>query len=45
MGPLMQKLMGGMASAEEAKAFGAHWQDRVARIFENTASVVRVQEV
>ncbi len=45
MGPLMQKLMGGMATPEEAKAFGAHWQDRVKRIFENTASVVRVEEV
>jgi hypothetical protein len=45
MGPLMQKLMGGMATPEEAKAFGAHWQDRVKRIFENTASVVRVEEI
>jgi len=45
MGPLMQKLMGGMATPEEAKAFGAHWQDRVKRIFENTASVIKVVEV
>lgn len=45
MGPLMQKIMGGMATPEEAKAFGAHWQDRVRRIFENTSSVVKVVKV
>lgn len=45
MGPLMQKLMGGMATPEEAKAFGAHWQDRVARIFDNTSKVIKVVEL
>jgi len=45
MGPLMQKLMGGTATPEEAKAFGAHWQDRVKRIFENLDDVVQVEKV
>ena len=45
MGDLMQKMMGGMASAEEAKEFGELWQDRVKRVFENIDSVVRVVEV
>ncbi|MCK4874298.1 MAG: hypothetical protein KAR81_03365 [Sulfurimonas sp.] len=45
MGPLMQKMMGGMASQDEVKEFGNLWQDRVKRIFENTSSVVRVVEV
>jgi len=42
MGPLMQKLMGGVATPEEAKEFGAVWQDRVKRIFENIPSVISV---
>lgn len=45
MGPLMQKMMGGMASEDEVKEFGNLWQDRVKRIFENSASVVTVVEV
>ncbi len=39
---LMQKMMGGMASKEEAKEFGALWQDRVERIMANIPSVIRV---
>ena len=42
MGPLMQKMMGGTASPEEAKEFGSLWQDRVKRIFENIDSVIKV---
>jgi len=42
MGPLMQKLMGGVATPEEAKEFGDVWQDRVKRIFENIPSVISV---
>lgn len=39
---LMQKMMGGMASKEEAKEFGVLWQDRVERIMANIPSVIRV---
>ena len=42
MQQLMQKMMGGMANAAEAKEFGELWQDRVKRIFENMPSVVKV---
>jgi len=42
MQPLMQKMMQGMASQEEIKAFGDAWQDRVKRIFENIDSVIKV---
>jgi formylmethanofuran dehydrogenase subunit E len=45
MQPLMQKMMQGTASPEEVKEFGALWQDRVKRIFENIDSVVKVEEV
>ena len=45
MGPLMQKLMGGVATPEEAKEFGNVWQDRVKRIFENIDGVIKVVEV
>lgn len=45
MQQLMQKIMGGVASAQEAKEFGELWQDRVKRIFENKSSVIRVVEV
>jgi len=45
MGPLMQKMMGGLAEPSEIKEFGELWQDRVKRIFENTNSVVKVVEV
>lgn len=39
---LMQKMMGGMATKEEAKEFGTLWQDRVERIMANIPSVIRV---
>ncbi len=42
MQPLMQKMMGGMATPAEAKEFGELWQDRVKRIFENMPTVVKV---
>ena len=45
MQTLMQKMMQGDATPEELKEFGALWQDRVARIFENLDSVVTVKEV
>jgi hypothetical protein len=38
---LMQKIMQGVATLEDKKAFGEAWQDRVRRIFENSSSVVR----
>ncbi len=42
---LMQKMMQGLATPDELKEFGALWQDRVKRIFENISEVVRVEEV
>ena len=45
MMPLMQKLSSGEASPEDVKAFGALWQDRVKRIFENLSEVVEVVEI
>ena len=45
MQPLMGKMMKGLASADELKEFGALWQDRVKRIFENLDEVVQVEEV
>jgi hypothetical protein len=45
MQQLMQKMMGGMANKDEIKEFGALWQDRVKRIFENKTSVVKVIEL
>ncbi len=45
MQPLMGKMMQGQASKEELKEFGALWQDRVKRIFENLDEVVQVEEV
>jgi hypothetical protein len=42
---LMQKLGSGEASPEDVKEFGALWQDRVQRIFENIDAVVEVSEV
>ena len=41
----MQKMMQGIASENELKEFGALWQDRVKRIFENLDSVVSVREL
>ncbi len=45
MQPLMGKMMQGEASSDEVKEFGALWQDRVQRIFENIESVVQVKEI
>ncbi len=45
MQTLMQKMAQGNASDDEVKEFGVLWQDRVKRIFENLAEVVRVEEV
>ena len=42
MMPLMQKMMQNMASDNEIKEFGALWQDRVKRIFENADKVIKV---
>lgn len=44
MQPLMGKMMQGLATPEELKEFGALWQDRVKRIFENLDKVVQVEE-
>jgi len=41
---LMQKLGSGNATPEDVKEFGALWQDRVKRIFENLDAVVEVIE-
>jgi len=40
MMPLMQKLLSGVASAEETKEFGALWQERVEKIFQNRDKVI-----
>ena len=45
MQPLMMKMMQGSASSDELKEFGALWQDRVKRIFDNLDKVIKVQEV
>ncbi len=45
MMPLMQKTMQGTASKEEMKRFGALWQERVERIFENKEQVISVTEL
>ena len=42
---LMQKMMQGLATKEDIKAFGEAWQDRVKRIFENTKDVIKVVEL
>ena len=42
---LMQKLSSGDARPEEVKEFGALWQERVQRIFENLEVVVEVNEL
>ena len=42
MQPLMQKVMQGVATAEEFKEFGELWQDRVERICKNPQAVVKV---
>jgi len=48
MQPLMQKVMGGMASAEEKKEFGKLWQERVKKIlidFKDDEEVCKVVEI
>jgi len=45
MQTLMQKMMQGSATGDEVKEFGALWQDRVKRIFENLDEVVYVEEL
>jgi len=45
MMPLMQKTMQGAASKEEMQQFGALWQARVERIFENSEKVITVKEL
>ena len=45
MMPLMQKLTSARATASEVEKFGALWQDRVKRIFENISEVVEVTEL
>ncbi|MCD6432617.1 MAG: hypothetical protein J7L21_01115 [Sulfurimonas sp.] len=45
MQPLMQKVMQGVATEQEAKEFGELWQDRVKRILENSKSVIKIVEV
>ncbi len=45
MQPLMGKMMQGQATPAELKEFGALWQDRVQRIFENLDQVVQIEEV
>ncbi len=42
MQPLMQKMMQGIATDNELQEFGALWQDRVNRIFENKEDVLEV---
>ena len=42
MQPLMQKMMQGIATDNELQEFGALWQDRVKRIFENKENVIEV---
>lgn len=45
MQPLMLKMKNNEATQDEIKEFGALWQDRVRRIFENIESVIKVKEV
>ncbi len=40
--PLMQKIMQGVATSSEKRAFGEAWQDRVRRIFENSDSLITI---
>lgn len=42
---IMQKMAQENATSDELKEFGALWQDRVKRIFENLSEVVKVEEV
>ena len=40
--PLMQKIMQGIATPSEKRAFGEAWQDRVRRVFENSDSLITI---
>ena len=42
---LMQKLGSGQATPQEVQEFGALWQERVQRIFENIDAVLEVEKV
>ena len=42
---IMQKMAEGTVTKGEVKEFGILWQDRVKRIFENIAMVIRVEEL
>ncbi len=42
---LMQKMMQSLATKKEVKEFGELWQDRVKRIFENSADIIKVVEL
>ncbi len=44
MMPLMQKMQSGSATEEDIKLFGQLWQDRVARIFQNSDQVIQITE-
>ncbi len=39
---LMQKIMQGIATPSEKRAFGEAWQDRVRRVFENSDSLITI---
>ena len=43
MQALMKEMMQAKVTPEELKEFASLWQDRVARIFENLDSVVKVE--
>ena len=45
MESIIQKISQGTATGDEVKEFGALWQDRVKRIFENLEEVVQVEEL
>ncbi len=45
MATLMGKVMSGVATQDELKMFGELWQERVAKIFENIDSVVKIKEI
>ncbi|MEA1956057.1 MAG: FmdE family protein [Campylobacterota bacterium] len=45
MQPLMQKMMQGDATKEELREFGELWQDRVKRVFENSAEVIKIVNI
>jgi hypothetical protein len=42
MQPLMQKVMQGVATAEEFKEFGILWQERVEKICKDPKAVIKI---